>query len=61
MLSASRTYCWYSWPKQIESMERLLGHRFEWVLPGHGHRHHTQASEMRASLARCVEWMRKPA
>src|SRR3990172_389754 len=37
-LSASQTYCWHSWPKQIESMERLLDYRFEWVLPGHGQR-----------------------
>ncbi|HEY7679982.1 MAG TPA: MBL fold metallo-hydrolase [Terriglobia bacterium] len=58
-LSASRAYCWYNWGKQIESMGRLLAYRFEWVLPGHGRRHHAGAEEMRQSLAACVEWMRK--
>lgn len=58
-LSASLRHCWYSWPKQTESMERLLEHRFEWVLPGHGRRHHASAGEMRESLARCLAWMRK--
>lgn len=54
-LSASRSYCWYSWPKQVESMERLLEHRFEWVLPGHGHRHRAAAAQMHKSLAACVQ------
>ncbi|MBI3934831.1 MAG: MBL fold metallo-hydrolase [Acidobacteria bacterium] len=57
-LSASRTYCWYSWPKQVESMRRLLEYRFEWVLPGHGHRHHLTEAQMHDSLVRCVEWMK---
>jgi glyoxylase-like metal-dependent hydrolase (beta-lactamase superfamily II) len=57
-LSASRTYCWFSWKKQTESMERLLEHRFEWVLPGHGRRFHAAAEEMHQSVARCVAWMR---
>lgn len=35
-LDASRGVCWYSWPEQIRSMERLLSLRFSWVLPGHG-------------------------
>ncbi len=58
-LAASSRYCWYSWPKQIESMERLLEHRFEWVLPGHGRRHHASAAEMHESLAGCIAWMRQ--
>lgn len=58
-LSASRAYCWYSWAKQIESIERLLSYRFEWVLPGHGRRHHARAEEMRQSLVRCVASMRQ--
>ena len=60
-LSASRSYCWYSWPQQIESMERLLDYRFEWVLPGHGWRHHTAADQMHVSLQQCVRWMRNQA
>ena len=58
-LSASRNYCWYSWKKQIESMERLLAYRFGWVLPGHGRRYHTRPEQMHLLLARCVAWMRQ--
>lgn len=57
-LYAFRTACWYSWPEQIRSMERLLDFEFEWVLPGHGRPVHLPAKEMRRSLERCVEWMR---
>jgi glyoxylase-like metal-dependent hydrolase (beta-lactamase superfamily II)/ferredoxin len=57
-LTAFRSACWYSWPVQTRSMERLLGFRFEWILPGHGRIHHAAADEMRAELARCVEWMK---
>lgn len=35
-LGASRAVCWWSWPHQIASMERLAGLRFEAVYPGHG-------------------------
>ncbi|MEA2235859.1 MAG: hypothetical protein QOC81_583 [Thermoanaerobaculia bacterium] len=58
-LYAFRSACWYSWPEQIRSMERLLDYRFEWVLPGHGRPVHLDAAAMRASLERCVGWMRK--
>lgn len=56
-LYAFRSACWYSWAEQIRSMERLLDHRFEWVLPGHGRPVHLPAEAMRASLERCIEWM----
>ena len=56
-LTAFRSTCWYSWPAQTRSMRRLLGYRFEWVLPGHGRIHHDTAERMRAELGRCVEWM----
>lgn len=46
-LHASRRYCWHSWSEQRRSMERLLDYRFEWVLPGHGARHHAPAEDMR--------------
>jgi len=58
-LYAFRSACWYSWPEQIRSMERLLDYRFEWVLPGHGRPVHLDAAAMRASLERCVAWMKK--
>ncbi len=60
-LSASRSYCWYSWERQTESMEWLSGYKFEWVLPGHGRRHHASAGTMQELLAQCVKRMRQPA
>ena len=57
-LYAFRSACWYSWPEQIRSMERLLDYRFEWVLPGHGRPVHLDSASMHASLEQCVEWMR---
>lgn len=56
-LGASRSYCWYSWPQQIESMRRLLGYRFEWVLPGHGDRIQLSADAMRTELSALVARM----
>jgi glyoxylase-like metal-dependent hydrolase (beta-lactamase superfamily II)/ferredoxin len=53
-LSASEDYCWYSWSEQIESMQRLAGYRFEWVLPGHGQRVHLPADRMRQEMTRLV-------
>jgi glyoxylase-like metal-dependent hydrolase (beta-lactamase superfamily II) len=59
-LTAFHDYCWYSWPEQIRSMEKLLPYRFEWVLPGHGRRYHAASCEaMRKELRSCIEWMRK--
>jgi glyoxylase-like metal-dependent hydrolase (beta-lactamase superfamily II)/ferredoxin len=57
-LTAFRSACWYSWPEQIKSMEKLRDYSFEWVLPGHGRIHHDNASNMRAHLERCIEWMK---
>ena len=57
-LGASRDYCWDSWPKQIESMQRLAGYRFEWVLPGHGQRVRLPANEIQRELAALVGRMR---
>jgi glyoxylase-like metal-dependent hydrolase (beta-lactamase superfamily II) len=57
-LTAFRSACWYSWPEQTRSMERLLDYDFEWVLPGHGRIHHDTPEGMRAHLRRCLDWMR---
>ncbi|MCA1636169.1 MAG: MBL fold metallo-hydrolase [Acidobacteria bacterium] len=57
-LTAFRSACWYSWPEQTRSMQRLLDYSFEWVLPGHGRIHTTNAGEMREHLRGCVEWMK---
>ena len=60
-LYAFRNFCWDSWPKQIESMEKLAdytdNYAFEWVLPGHGRRFQAEVSEMPSHMQRCIEWM----
>jgi glyoxylase-like metal-dependent hydrolase (beta-lactamase superfamily II)/ferredoxin len=56
-LSASEDYCWYSWPEQIASVRRLAGHRFEWVLPGHGQRVKLPAGRMREEILRLADSM----
>ena len=59
-LSAFRSVCWYSWEAQTRSLERLIDVPFDWVLPGHGDRHHAPAAWMRASLQRLTTRMRAP-
>ncbi len=58
-LAAAYDYCWYSWPEQVASMERLAAYRFEWVLPGHGQRVHLPADRRRAEMKRLVSTMRE--
>ncbi len=60
-LAASPDYCWYSWPRQIESMGRLLAYSFEWVLPGHGQAVHLPPEQMRRQLTDLVDRMRNQA
>jgi glyoxylase-like metal-dependent hydrolase (beta-lactamase superfamily II)/ferredoxin len=51
-LEMGRSVCWYSWPEQVRSLERLLSHRFEWVLPGHGRPYRAGSVEaMRLAVA----------
>lgn len=57
-LAASEDYCWYSWPRQTESMKQLANYRFEWVLPGHGQRVHLPADAMREQVRHLAEAMR---
>ena len=58
-LSASPEVCWYSWPEQVRSLERLLDYRFEWVLPGHeGRFHATSPAAMRRELERLIAAVR---
>lgn len=58
-LEAYHDYCWYSWPRQIESMARLIDLPFEWILPGHGQRIHLPREEMRRQMERLVDRMRE--
>lgn len=60
-LYAFRNFCWDSWPRQIESMQKLADYTqdyaFEWVLPGHGRRFSAGAEAMRAQMRQCIQWM----
>ncbi|HEY3269864.1 MAG TPA: MBL fold metallo-hydrolase [Geothrix sp.] len=59
-LSASRTYNWHSWEQQLDSLERLLGFDFTWVLPGHGSIHHADSpAAMKAELERALAVLRR--
>ena len=59
-LDASPAYCWYSWPQQVESIERLLAYSFEWILPGHGERVKLAPDVMRKELERLLARIRHP-
>lgn len=56
-LIAFRNACWYSWTEQLQSMRKLAGYSFEWVLPGHGRRYHADGATMRQQMQQCIEWM----
>jgi glyoxylase-like metal-dependent hydrolase (beta-lactamase superfamily II)/ferredoxin len=53
-LTASRDVCWYSWPRQVESVARLESYSFEWVLPGHGERAWFPRDEMKRQVGRLM-------
>ena len=55
-LSASRSFNWHSWERQLASLEKLLAFDFTWVLPGHGTWYRAASPEqMRAQLIRALE------
>lgn len=53
-LHASKSVCWYSWDKQIESIETLLNYSFEWVLPGHGEKVKLLQNQMKDALLELI-------
>lgn len=57
-LIAFRRACWYSWSELAKSMTKLTQYSFEWVLPGHGRRHHADVNTMQQQLQECIEWMK---
>ena len=59
-LTAFRNACWWSWTAQADSLERLCGHRFSWVLPGHGARVSRPPEELHRRLTDLVGRMRAP-
>jgi glyoxylase-like metal-dependent hydrolase (beta-lactamase superfamily II) len=59
-LGASRSVCWHDWGEQTRSMERLAGHRFEAVLPGHGRPWRAASADAAcAEVARVVAEMKR--
>jgi glyoxylase-like metal-dependent hydrolase (beta-lactamase superfamily II)/ferredoxin len=56
-LEAFPDYCWYSWPEQVASMQRLAAFSFEWVLPGHGQRVQLPREAMQRQMRELVERM----
>jgi glyoxylase-like metal-dependent hydrolase (beta-lactamase superfamily II)/ferredoxin len=56
-VTAFRGACWYDWETQIESMKKLLGFTFEWILPGHEAPCRFEAPVMKEQMSRCVAWM----
>ncbi|MDE2473460.1 MAG: MBL fold metallo-hydrolase [Alphaproteobacteria bacterium] len=56
-LMAWREFCWFSWREQTKSLKRLLDHRFETVLAGHGGSITLPEDEMRRRLRALVARM----
>jgi len=56
-LVAFRDVCWYSWPELVQSMHKLAEYDFEWVLPGHGRRYHSDRATMQQQMQKCLTWM----
>jgi glyoxylase-like metal-dependent hydrolase (beta-lactamase superfamily II)/ferredoxin len=54
-LDMGQGVCWYSWPEQLRSLERLREFRFQWVLPGHGQRFRAESpAAMRGAVDEVV-------
>src|SRR5678815_3730465 len=54
-LDMGQGVCWYSWPEQLRSLERLREFRFQWVLPGHGQRFRAESpAAMRTAVDEVV-------
>ena len=58
-LYAFRKHCWYSWDKQIESVEKLIEYYWEWLLPGHGRRIKAHPEAYKIYIEKCVFWMKE--
>lgn len=58
-LYAFRKHCWYSWDKQIESVEKLIEYYWEWLLPGHGRRLKAHPEAYKIHIEKCVNWMQE--
>ena len=58
-LIASQSVCWYSWPEQIRSVQKLIRFPFRRIYPGHGMKFATETvGDMHEALRQLVQWMR---
>ncbi len=57
-LTAFRNACWFDWPTQTRSMERLAGLPVQYVFPGHGAPWHGAPEDFQESLQALLMWMR---
>lgn len=53
-LTAHRDVCWYDWPTQLRSVERLIAYEVAWLFPGHGDRVRLEPARMRALMSDVV-------
>ncbi|RLA61476.1 MAG: MBL fold metallo-hydrolase [Epsilonproteobacteria bacterium] len=58
MFSSFHKYCWYSWEKQITSVDKMKKFKdIEWVLPGHGRIGQIKKGEFQHTIEKSVLWM----
>lgn len=55
---ASRRYCWWDWPSQVASVQKLQELDVRWLLPGHGCRRAFAAGEWREQMQRTLAFCR---
>jgi len=55
---ASHRYCWWDWPSQVASVEKLQGLDVRWLLPGHGDRRAFAAGEWGEQMERTLAFCR---
>jgi glyoxylase-like metal-dependent hydrolase (beta-lactamase superfamily II)/ferredoxin len=55
---ASQRYCWWNWPRQLESVVKLRALDVRWLLPGHGGRHRFAAGEWADQIDRTLAFCR---
>jgi len=56
-LFTSKQYCQYSCEAQTQSVEKLIGENFTWILPGHGYRYQAPTETMRDEIRKAVQRM----
>jgi glyoxylase-like metal-dependent hydrolase (beta-lactamase superfamily II)/ferredoxin len=56
-LVAFRRACWYSWPEQIKSMQRLAAYSFTRIFPGHGAPGELPAGQEEHLMQDLIAWM----